>query len=107
MVCDASGRLLAHAFPPMIGEAVLERAAEAVGERTAALETVLGPVSMVDLRYTTSRIVVRSAGGARLLCLCAPTVNLQLLAMSAAGVLRQIDDLGVTAAAAGAADPPP
>jgi predicted regulator of Ras-like GTPase activity (Roadblock/LC7/MglB family) len=99
MVCDAEGRLLAHAFPPMIDAATLERAAGEVGERTAALETVLGPVTMMDLRYTGSRIVVRSAGGARLLCLCAPTVNLQLLAMSATGVLRQIGELEPAAGA--------
>lgn len=99
MVCDSEGRLLAHAFPPMIDAATLERAAGEIGERTAALETVLGPVSVMDLRYTGSRIVVRSAGGARLLCLCSPSVNLQLLAMSAAGVLRQIDDQGPAAVA--------
>jgi predicted regulator of Ras-like GTPase activity (Roadblock/LC7/MglB family) len=105
MVCDRGGRLLAHAFPPMFGAAALERAAEAVGERAAALETVLGTVSTVDLRYASSRIVVRSAGGARLLCLCAPTVNMQLLSMSAAGVLRQIQDLAPAASAPAPAAP--
>jgi predicted regulator of Ras-like GTPase activity (Roadblock/LC7/MglB family) len=100
MVCDSEGRLLAHAFPPMIDAATLERAAGEVGERTAALESMRGPGTVMDLRYTGSRIVVRSAGGARLLCLCSPSVNLQLLSMSAAGVLRQIEEQGPAAAAA-------
>jgi hypothetical protein len=104
MICDDAGRLLAHAFPPMVAAATLEQAAGAVGERTAALETVLGAVKTMDLRYAASRIVVRSAGGARLLCLCAPSVNMQLLSMSAAGVLRQIEE-SAAAASAEAAQP--
>jgi predicted regulator of Ras-like GTPase activity (Roadblock/LC7/MglB family) len=99
LVCDREGRLLAHAFPPTVDAATIERAAAALGERTAALQTALGAVGTIDLRYASSRIVVKVAGGARVLFLCAPSMNLQLLAMSAAGVLRQLE--------AGAAAPPP
>jgi len=91
MVCDEGGQLLAQAFPPMLDAATVERAAKALGERTAALQTALGPVGMIDLRYTGSRIVVKVMGGARVLFLCTPSMNLQLLNMSAAGVLRQIE----------------
>lgn len=90
MVCDQDGRLLAHAFPATVDIATIERAAAAVGERTAAMHTALGPVSTVDFRYANSRIVVKPAGDARVLFLCSPTINLQLLAMSASGVLRQL-----------------
>lgn len=98
MVCDQDGQLLAHAFPPMLDPATLERAALALGERTAALQAALGPVGTIDLRYTNSRIVVKVLGGARVLFLCAPSINLQLLAMSATGVLRQLDRLEPSAA---------
>jgi len=97
MVCDAEGHLVAHAFPPTLDAATLQRAAEAVGERTAALQAALGPVDMIDLHYTNSRIVVRVAERARVLFLCAPSINLQLLAMSAAGVLVQVDKLEMAA----------
>lgn len=93
MVCSPEGRLLAHAFPTSVDPGTLERAAAAVTERTAALQTALGPIETLDLRYTSSRIVVKVMDGARVLFLCAPTINLQLLAMSAAGVLRQMDRL--------------
>jgi predicted regulator of Ras-like GTPase activity (Roadblock/LC7/MglB family) len=93
MVCSPEGRLLAHAFPPSVDAGTLERAAASVGERTAALQTALGPVGTIDLRYTGSRVVVKVTGGARVLFLCTPTINLQLLAMSAAGVLRQLERL--------------
>jgi predicted regulator of Ras-like GTPase activity (Roadblock/LC7/MglB family) len=85
MVCSPEGRLLAHAFPASVDP--------------AALETALGPISTLDLRYTTSRIVVKIVGNARVLFLCAPTINLQLLAMSAAGALRQLDRLETPPAA--------
>lgn len=91
MVCDQEGRLLAHAFPPTVDATTVERAAAALGERTAALQTALGPVGTLDLRYASSRIVVKVAGGARVLFLCTASMNLQLLAMSAAGVLRQLE----------------
>lgn len=93
MVCDPEGRLLAHAFPPTVVPGTIERAAAAVTERTAALQTALGRISTIDLRFAGSRIVVKVMGGARVLFLCSPSVNLQLLAMSAAGVLRQLHQL--------------
>jgi predicted regulator of Ras-like GTPase activity (Roadblock/LC7/MglB family) len=96
MVCDQDGRLIAHAFPPTIDLAKIERAAAALGERTAAMQTALGPVDMIDLRYANSRIVVKAVGGARMLFLCSPSINLQLLAMSASGVLRQMNKVEST-----------
>jgi predicted regulator of Ras-like GTPase activity (Roadblock/LC7/MglB family) len=93
MICGPEGRLVAHAFPPTVDPGVLERAATAVTERTLALQTAVGPIGTLDLRYASSRIIVKVMGGARVLFLCSPTVNQQLLAMSAAGVLRQMDRL--------------
>ncbi|HEY6001654.1 MAG TPA: roadblock/LC7 domain-containing protein [Anaeromyxobacter sp.] len=100
MVCSPDGHLLAHAFPPSVDPSTLERAAASITERTAALQTALGPVGTIDLRYTSSRIVVKVMAGARVLFLCSPTINLQLLSMSAVGVLRQMDRLEPRAAAA-------
>jgi predicted regulator of Ras-like GTPase activity (Roadblock/LC7/MglB family) len=100
MVCDLDGRLLAHAFPPTIDADTIDRAAAAVGERAAALQAALGPVATIDLRYANSRVVMRAMGRARVLFLCAPSINLQLLAMSAAGVLRQVERLDADAALA-------
>lgn len=91
MICDRDGHLLAHALPPVVEEEAVARAAAALGERTAALGAALGEVATIDLRYTSSRIVVKTLGEARVLFLCAPTLNLQLLSMSAAGVLRQLE----------------
>lgn len=91
MVCDAEGHLVAHAFPPTLDVTTIERVAESLGERATALQTALGPVAMIDLRYTNSRIVVKVVDGTCVLFLCAPSINLQLLSMSAAGVLRQLD----------------
>jgi len=95
MVCDAEGRLLAQAFPPLVEPRRLQQAAAIVAERSAALETSLGGVGMIDLRYANARIVVQPMEGARLLFLCAPSINLQFLAMSASGAARKLEKLAI------------
>jgi predicted regulator of Ras-like GTPase activity (Roadblock/LC7/MglB family) len=106
MLCDQDGHLLAQALPPTVDAATVQRAAAALGERTAALGAALGQVSTIDLRYTSSRIVVKVMGDARVLFLCAPSLNLQLLSMSAAGVLRQLDRREAAASQAAPAPAP-
>jgi predicted regulator of Ras-like GTPase activity (Roadblock/LC7/MglB family) len=91
LVCDTEGRLLAQAFPPMVEQRRLQQAAALVAERTAALETSLGGVGMVDLRYVNARVIVQPMQGGRVLFLCAPTINLQFLALSASGALRRLE----------------
>jgi len=102
MVCDADGRILAQVFPPTFAAANLQGAASALADRTGALEEALGSVGLVDLRYAGARLVIRAMQGARLLFLCAPSINLELLGMAAAGAVRKIEkSLGSPAA------PPP
>jgi predicted regulator of Ras-like GTPase activity (Roadblock/LC7/MglB family) len=91
LVCDTDGHLLAQAFPPTVEPRRLQQAAALVAERTAALETSLGSVGMIDLRYGGARVIVQQMQGARLLFLCAPTINLQFLALSAASAVRKLE----------------
>src|ERR1700738_5110529 len=91
MVCEPDGQLLAPTHPPMLDAPTIERAAAALGERTAALQTTLGPVGTIDLRYASSRIIVKALGNVRVLFLCSPSINLQLLAMSTSGIRRQME----------------
>ena len=90
MAVDAEGRLVAHSFPAGTDVSRLQAAATLLVDRSAGLESAIGAVRTMDLRFASSRIVVKSASGARLLLLCAPTVNLSLLSMSAAGPLRKL-----------------
>ena len=90
MAVDAEGRLVAHSFPAGTDVSRLQAAATLLVDRSAGLESAIGAVRTMDLRFASSRIVVKSASGARLLLLCAPTVNLSLLSMSAAGPLRRL-----------------
>jgi len=103
VVCDAEGRLLAHAFPPTFDPQRLQDAALALADRSAALESALGTVGMLDLRYASARVVVRAMPGARLLFLCSPALNLELLAMSAAAALRGLERMLASHKAAPAA----
>jgi predicted regulator of Ras-like GTPase activity (Roadblock/LC7/MglB family) len=105
VVCDAEGRLLAHAFPPTFEPQRLQEAALALADRSAALESALGAVGMLDLRFAAARVVVRAMPGARLLFLCTPSLNLELLAMSAAAALRGLERMLGSRPAAPAAPP--
>lgn len=93
LLCDAEGRLLAQAFPPSFDLANLREAARVLGDGAAGLETVCGPIRMIDLRYGQERIVAAPAAGGWLLFLCAAAANLRLLAISAAAAAPRIEKL--------------
>jgi len=93
MVCDVEGQMLAQVFPPTFEAARLQQAASTLAERAAALQGALGSVGMIDLRYANARIVVKAVEGGRLLFLCAPSLNLELLNLTAAGAMRGIEAL--------------
>jgi predicted regulator of Ras-like GTPase activity (Roadblock/LC7/MglB family) len=105
MACDAGGQVLAQAFPPAFDAAVLRDAATALADRGAALQAAVGAVRTLDFRYADARVVVRDAGGLRLLFLCTPTVNLQTLLMSVSGAARSLTQLAGAGPAAPAAAP--
>jgi len=93
LVSGADGRLLAHAFPPAFDLATLAAAAKTASESSAGLATVTGTMDMLDLRCANARILVRPVSGASLLFLCAPSMNLQPLAISASVVAPKIEKL--------------
>jgi predicted regulator of Ras-like GTPase activity (Roadblock/LC7/MglB family) len=93
LVCDADGQVLAQAFPPAFEPASLLSAAQAVAEATAGLETVTGEAGLLDLRYAQGRMVVRRLADASLLLLCAPSMNLQPVAISVSAALPRLEKL--------------
>jgi predicted regulator of Ras-like GTPase activity (Roadblock/LC7/MglB family) len=107
LLCDADGRLLAKAFPPHLSGAALAEAAKVLAESTAGLATVTGDVRMLDLRYGNARVVVRPVGTARLLFLCAPSVNLQPLTISATVAGAKLEKLLASNATGAEAAPAP
>jgi predicted regulator of Ras-like GTPase activity (Roadblock/LC7/MglB family) len=93
LVCDADGRLLAHAFPSTIDVSQVQRAASVLATRGPGLEAALGAAALSDFRYAGARVVVKGIDGARLLFLCAPSINLPFLTMSASGVVQKLERL--------------
>lgn len=93
LVCDMEGRVLAQAFPaPFLAE-TLQQAAAALSDSYVGLETVTGPVGLLDFRYGDARIVVKPAGGRLLMLLCAKSVNLQLLVISASVATKRLEKM--------------
>ena len=103
MVCDTEGRLLGHAFPPLFDPSMLGDAATALTDCMAGLKDVTGNAAMVDLRYEDARIVVKPMTGARLLLLCTPQLNFQVLSLSTSVAVPKLEKL----VAAGVVSQPP
>src|SRR5512146_1178874 len=93
MLCDAQGRLLAHAFPATFDDQVLGEAAAALADGSVGLESVTGTMALIDLRYEGARILARPVAGALLLLLCTPAVNVQLATMSVSVASRRSEQL--------------
>jgi hypothetical protein len=106
MVCDAEGRLLGHAFPPLFDASMLRDAAAALTDCLAGLQDVTGDPTMVDLRYGDARIVVKPMAGARLLMLCTPQLNSQVLSLSTSVAVPKLEKLVAAGATAQPMDGP-
>lgn len=96
MLCDSHGRVLAHEFVERIGGTVLQEAAAVLADGAVALETVTGPLGLVDFRYENARVVARSVPGALLLALCTKAVNLPLAWMAMSVVSRRFEELAAS-----------
>lgn len=106
LVCGPDGQLIANAFPPLFEEALLADVAKTVAESAEGLATITGAVCLVDLRHAAARIVARPVAGATLLFLCAPTMALQPLEISASVAVPKIEQLLASRTAAPAAERP-
>lgn len=99
MVCDQEGHLLAHAFPAIFDESILQKAAAAWGRRRLWAAETDGSMGTLDLRYSNGRIISRSVQSSTLVLLCTKAVNLQVLSISLNVARHKIEDLLNTEAA--------
>lgn len=93
MVCAPEGHVVARAFPATFDDASLEEAASVLADGCVGLDTVTGPIGLVDLRYADARIIARPIVRGLLLLLCSKTVNLQLLLISIAATSKKIEKM--------------
>lgn len=94
LLCDQDGRVLAQEFPALFDATLLEEAAVALADSAVGLETMTGPLGLLDFRYADARLVVKPIEGFRLLMLCAKNINLQLLLISASVASSKVARMG-------------
>jgi len=107
MVYNAEGRVLAKAFPALFDGDALASAAGVLLYGVPGLEVASGTISLLDLRYGESRIVVRPIKGANLLLLCTRQANLQFLNISVGMAIPKIEKLVTSQPAVPAVPAPP
>ena len=105
MVYNAEGQVLAKAFPALFDGDALASAAGVLLYGLPGLEVAAGAVSLLDLRYGESRIVVRPIKGANLLLFCTRQANLQFLNISVGMAIPKIEKLVTSQATAPAPIP--
>lgn len=93
MVCDAEGRLRAHAFPEAFAAATLQEVATVVADGALGLETVTGRIDLVDLRYGETRLVVKPLEGGLVVLLCGRSANVPLLGISISVATKKLEKL--------------
>ena len=93
MVCDASGQVLCHAFPPLFDSSILQKAAAFLAGSSLALQNEAGTNGMLDLRYSDGRIIARELRGGLLMVLCTKTVNLAMLNISLNVAKSKLEEL--------------
>jgi predicted regulator of Ras-like GTPase activity (Roadblock/LC7/MglB family) len=107
MVYNAEGQVLAKAFPALFDGDALASAAGVLLYGVPGLEVAAGTISLLDLRYGESRIVVRPIKGANLLLLCTRQANLQFLNISVGMAIPKIEKLVTSLATIPAIPPAP
>ncbi len=103
MVCDAEGRMRAHALPATFEAATLQEMASVLTDGAVGLETVAGWIDLIDLRFGESRVVVKPMVGGLVALLCGRAVNVQLLGISISVATTKLEKL---LASPEQADPP-
>lgn len=106
MVFDASGAVIATAFPEVFDRSSLDQLAGQLAGDGYFQEWMSGDSAVLDLHYGEGHVVARSLSGQWLLVLCTPQVNGQLLTMSLTQVARRLRASAEAPTARASATPP-
>ncbi|MBT0653636.1 roadblock/LC7 domain-containing protein [Geomobilimonas luticola] len=82
LVCDTTGQVLGHDFPPLFDVAIVQKAASLLTDSSLPLQNGTAMSGMLDLRYSDGRIIARELHGGLLMVLCTKAVNLAMLNIS-------------------------
>ncbi|GFE57930.1 roadblock/LC7 domain-containing protein [Geobacter sp. AOG1] len=82
LVCDTTGQVLAHDFPPLFDSSIVQKAASLLTDKSLSLQNDVGLNGTLDLRYSDGRIIARELRGGLLMVLCTKAVNLAILNIS-------------------------
>jgi predicted regulator of Ras-like GTPase activity (Roadblock/LC7/MglB family) len=99
MLCGPKGGLLANAFPPTYDEGLVIDLASAVADGVVGLDLTQEAVSMMDLRFGQSRVLLKPIPSGLLLVLCAKGANVYFLAPSLAVAATKLGRLRATSPA--------
>jgi len=99
MLCDPKGRMLANVFPSTYDEGLVIDLASAVADGVVGLDLTQEAVSMMDLRFGQSRVLLKPIPSGLLLVLCAKGTNVYFLAPSLAVAATKLERLRATSPA--------
>jgi predicted regulator of Ras-like GTPase activity (Roadblock/LC7/MglB family) len=93
MLVDSIGENIAHEMPPLFDSDTLVEICSLISENTEVLKIVTDEVVMLDFRYQSGRVVIRSINGGYLLLLCSAAVNMPFLNISINVAAKRLEKL--------------
>ncbi len=91
LLCDVDGKLLCRALPTAYDNKKFQDAADLIADSLVGINEATGGVSLLDLRFSNNRIIVKPLQGGFLLLICEQKLNLQLFNMSLSVAQKKLE----------------
>lgn len=90
-VSDKDGRISAVEFPPIFDRTILDPVAALLMDNLCMLDSSVGTVGLLDLRFSNARVVVKPLSDGFVVLLCENQINMLLLKMFLAIAVKKIE----------------
>lgn len=95
LISDDSGCIMAHSFPATFDQTTLQNATSSLFDDIDGLAEATGGIRLLDLRFTTGRVVIKKISNLLLVLLCEKDLNLQLLTLTANVASKKIEKIAL------------
>jgi len=91
LLCNVDGKLLCRALSTAHDNKTLQEATDLIADSLIGINEATGGVSLLDLRFSNNRIIVKPLLGGYLVLICEQKLNLQLFNMSLSVAQKKIE----------------
>lgn len=90
-VCEEDGSVMMHALPPIYDKAIMQEAGAVLVDGTFGINNAIGDLGLIDLRYSSGRILIKPFQKRYLFMLCEQKINIQLFTISLSVAIKKLE----------------